>query len=175
MIRHFTASAIILAHGHVLLICHRKGGGWIYPGGHLEAGEDPAQTVLREVREELGISIELITDHRFAHPRVHAVPLPFTILDVAVRDNEIGPHRHIDAVYAARPLSTDIVSALDEVAEYRWVPIDKAGSLRVPDELPTLIAAATDYAAARPSPSSSRLRVEQVADALPGSAHQLRP
>jgi 8-oxo-dGTP pyrophosphatase MutT (NUDIX family) len=39
----------------VLLGAHRKAGLWLPPGGHVEDGEDPRQTVLREAEEELGI------------------------------------------------------------------------------------------------------------------------
>jgi 8-oxo-dGTP pyrophosphatase MutT (NUDIX family) len=65
VIRHFTASAIIIADDHVLLLNSAKGMGWIYhPGGHVEPGEDLAQAAIREVREEVGLEIELITERR---------------------------------------------------------------------------------------------------------------
>lgn len=43
-IRHFTASAIVLDdHDRVLLVHHNKLGQWLYPGGHIDPNEDPAQ------------------------------------------------------------------------------------------------------------------------------------
>ena len=41
--------------GRVLLASHRAAGLWLPPGGHVEPGEHPADTVRRESREELGI------------------------------------------------------------------------------------------------------------------------
>ena len=41
--------------GAVLLVDHRKAGMWLPTGGHVEPGEHPAETVRREVVEELGI------------------------------------------------------------------------------------------------------------------------
>ena len=38
----------------VLLGDHRKSGLWLPPGGHVEEGEDPRDTVERETLEELG-------------------------------------------------------------------------------------------------------------------------
>jgi 8-oxo-dGTP diphosphatase len=40
----------------LLLGDHRKSGLWLPPGGHVEDGEDPRQAVVREAREELGIT-----------------------------------------------------------------------------------------------------------------------
>jgi 8-oxo-dGTP diphosphatase len=39
----------------VLLGDHVKSGLWLPPGGHVDPGEDPRDTVVRETREELGI------------------------------------------------------------------------------------------------------------------------
>ncbi len=45
-IRHFTASAIVFDDtGRVLLVHHNKLGQWLYPGGHVNPDEDPAQKV----------------------------------------------------------------------------------------------------------------------------------
>lgn len=51
------AVAVILSGDHVLL--HRLDGDeyWSLPGGRIEAGEDAATAVAREMREELGIAV----------------------------------------------------------------------------------------------------------------------
>lgn len=41
----------------VLVICHRYGGHWAFPKGHVEAGESEEQTAVREVREETGVQV----------------------------------------------------------------------------------------------------------------------
>lgn len=43
--------------GEVLLIRHRKGE-WVFPKGHIEPGEDPVETAIREVAEEAGVQAE---------------------------------------------------------------------------------------------------------------------
>ena len=46
--------------GSCLLVDHRNAGRWLPTGGHVEPGEHPAETVRREVREELGIAPPLL-------------------------------------------------------------------------------------------------------------------
>ena len=55
------ACALIDADARVLLAQRPEGksmaGLWEFPGGKVEAGERPEETVIRELREELGIDI----------------------------------------------------------------------------------------------------------------------
>lgn len=53
-----------IVHGGRVLAARRTSppelaGGWEFPGGKVEAGEDPVAAVVREVAEELGCSIEV--------------------------------------------------------------------------------------------------------------------
>ena len=43
------------ADGSAVLALHRRAGLWLPTGGHVEVGEDPAETVRRETVEELGV------------------------------------------------------------------------------------------------------------------------
>ena len=56
------ACALIDPDGRVLLAERPAGrpmaGLWEFPGGKVEAGERPEQTLVRELKEELGITIE---------------------------------------------------------------------------------------------------------------------
>ncbi len=85
---------------------------WGVPGGLLKRGEDPADAARREVREEVGLAVELIGE-------------PAIVLDPR-------PQR-IDIVYRARPAAGanlgDMAPASVEIIEARWFP---------PDELPEL-------------------------------------
>lgn len=81
---HVTSSAIVLdAGGRLLLHRHRRLGIWIQPGGHVEDGEAPAATAVRETAEETGV----VADHpggipRLLHVDVHEGPLAHVHLDL---------------------------------------------------------------------------------------------
>ena len=54
------ASAVIVNDGGELLLQRRKDNDyWSLPGGVMELGESIAQTIVREVREETGLEVEL--------------------------------------------------------------------------------------------------------------------
>jgi 8-oxo-dGTP diphosphatase len=60
MARAVSVVAGIISHGGKLLIGQRKnrdwhGGKWEFPGGKIEAGEEAAEALARELKEELGI------------------------------------------------------------------------------------------------------------------------
>lgn len=52
-------SALAFRDGKVLACKRRKGALWGYPGGKVDPGESPQEALLREVREETGISLSL--------------------------------------------------------------------------------------------------------------------
>lgn len=56
------AAAIILDHDKVLIAQREKGSNmefkWEFPGGKLECNETPEQCLIREIKEELDITIE---------------------------------------------------------------------------------------------------------------------
>jgi 8-oxo-dGTP pyrophosphatase MutT (NUDIX family) len=147
LIRHLTATAVILDRDRVLLLWHRKLQMWLPPGGHIEPNEDPEQAVRREVLEEVGMEVRIVSDERPTHPAVATVPPPYTI---QVEDIPEGPsdpqHQHIDLIYVCVPGDMTESPETAEYEDWRWVPIDEVAALDIPPELPSLVEACADYA-----------------------------
>jgi 8-oxo-dGTP diphosphatase len=68
------AAGVVVEHGKILLSRRKEGthlaGLWEFPGGKVEPGEDPRETVRRELEEELGIRVRVsdvmeVTFHRY--------------------------------------------------------------------------------------------------------------
>ncbi|MBI5537835.1 MAG: (deoxy)nucleoside triphosphate pyrophosphohydrolase [Deltaproteobacteria bacterium] len=56
-------AAVIVEHGRVLVTQRMPGshlaGAWEFPGGKVEQDEDPRDALVRELREELGVEVEV--------------------------------------------------------------------------------------------------------------------
>ncbi|MBI2074950.1 MAG: NUDIX domain-containing protein [Candidatus Levybacteria bacterium] len=49
----------------VFIVHHKKSGKWLAPGGHIEVGELPIDTLKREIKEELGFSPKQLEETPF--------------------------------------------------------------------------------------------------------------
>jgi 8-oxo-dGTP diphosphatase len=69
-VRHEIVAGVLVRDARVLL-CHRSADRewypnvWDLPGGHIEPGESPADALVRELREELGVTVEPPADPPF--------------------------------------------------------------------------------------------------------------
>lgn len=102
-----------------LLVHHRNAGMWLPTGGHVEPDEDPAATVRRECREELGVEAPLLAG------------LPSNPLFVTRRTTVGVDAGHVDVSLwfachadATAPLAPDPA----EFHEVRWWGLDEAAS-----------------------------------------------
>lgn len=70
---------------------------WEFAGGKVEAGEDPAAAILREIREELGCEIVLtraLARFTYDYKTVVIEMIPF-ICRLAAASPEPHPHEHV--------------------------------------------------------------------------------
>jgi 8-oxo-dGTP pyrophosphatase MutT (NUDIX family) len=129
MQRHFTVTGFVAQNGRTALHWHRLGR-WLPPGGHIEQNEDPLQAVVREVREEIGLDVEVIPTaaaYRYSGPPQLPVPATIAIYDLADGDRQVREHhQHIDLVYFTRPRAANATPATDrDEAAWLWVDADQ--------------------------------------------------
>jgi ADP-ribose pyrophosphatase YjhB (NUDIX family) len=101
--------AIFDEHGRVLLVRRQDDGRWGLVAGWVEANEDPAQTVVREAKEEVGLDVVV---ERLAG----VVFRPAGAL--------AGPHSTVSIVYVCAPVGGEITPQPHEVIEARYCDAD---------------------------------------------------
>ena len=123
-IAHLTADAIVFGEHdgrlHVLLIKRRYdpfAEHWAAPGGHVDDGEETHAAALRELFEETGL-------------RVH----PDSLIAFAAA-GEVGRDprgRYVTFAYTARLFQAPALTAADDAADARWLPVDDVLAGRYP-------------------------------------------
>jgi len=128
--RDFTATTFVVHEGRTLLLHHRKLGMWLPPGGHIDPHELPDRAAVREVREESGLEVELLSQGRMLG-HVHILPQPYCIL---LEDISPG-HQHIDLIYFARVNGGSLAHAEREALGARWVTWEELGASDIAEDI----------------------------------------
>lgn len=122
----FTVEVFVVHKGKVLLRKHDKYGIWLSVGGHIELDEDPNQAAIREVKEEVGLDIEL---HDTRSIKIDTKEFKELIAPVSLYRHPVSDtHEHVSLVYFAEA-STDTVIPENETDVWRWCAKDDVDSL----------------------------------------------
>ncbi len=120
--RHFVATVFVVHDGATALHEHEKLGMWLPPGGHIDRDELPHEAALRELEEETGLDVELISEAEGVESDT-ARPLPqpeqFKLEDIDRLDGAVA-HQHIDFVYYARAADRVMSPAEGEAGPQAW-------------------------------------------------------
>jgi 8-oxo-dGTP diphosphatase len=113
------AAGLVIDGAGRLLACRRPqgkhlGGKWEFPGGKVEDGESPAAALVRELEEELGVTVDIgraltpvVWDYGRGPIRLH----PFVCRIAA---GELHPHEHEEIRWCAS----------DELPTLDWAAAD---------------------------------------------------
>lgn len=113
----FIANAYIVNDNRILLIKHKELGLWLPIGGHIELNEDPEEALYREVKEECGLEIELLSlKTEFNTAEFKSLPMPFYLDIHKIKNN----HRHVAFEYVAKAKTNDIKLNELEHDDIKW-------------------------------------------------------
>jgi len=139
--RHFVATVYVVQGGETALHEHGKLDMWLPPGGHIDRDELPHVAAKREVREELGLDVDLVAPQGdLSSATAESIPQPqhFLLEDINVHDGEVG-HQHVDFIFYGELESRDLDPADGEAPADAWEwfsPADlDAASDRLPDDV----------------------------------------
>jgi len=104
-------------HDKVLLIHHKKLDLWLPLGGHIEENETPDQALLREIKEEVGIDVEILNRSK--------LPLEGNIrynlaTPFYVNVHSVGDHDHCCLFYVCKAINPEQLKINKELKNFDW-------------------------------------------------------
>jgi 8-oxo-dGTP pyrophosphatase MutT (NUDIX family) len=114
------ASAVVAdADGRLLLARRTDNELWSIPGGAMEPGEYIAETAVREVKEETGVDVEVVS-------LIGLYTNPHHVVEYS--DGEV--RQQFSVCFACRPIGGTPAES-DETSEVRWVSPEELDSLDI--------------------------------------------
>lgn len=104
---------VINEHGEVLLV-KTQHGGWVFPGGQVEVGENLMDALIREIKEESGIDTTVS----------HLIGVYSNTSLYKWHDGVTDVPTKVMLDYACRPVGGQLCTS-EETSDSRWVAKDK--------------------------------------------------
>jgi len=133
------ASGYLVENNKVLLVHHRKFDKWTPPGGHLEENELPNEAVVREIKEELDLDVEIVP----AYPSAFAgdsnatiIPMPFH-MDVETEGFDVP---HLGTFFYVKRVNPEqaMKHQADELHNFGWFGLEDLENLKTFEQVRAL-------------------------------------
>jgi len=130
-IKEFVVEGYVIKDNSVLLVYHKKIGMWLPPGGHIEKHETPEEALVREIKEETGLEVEII--NQVKPDKKFSVRLLYQPTHIQLEDIK-GTHYHIDLIYLCRVKGGELHSN-QEIEDLRFFDIEEINKFdNIPEE-----------------------------------------
>jgi 8-oxo-dGTP pyrophosphatase MutT (NUDIX family) len=131
-------SGYLVEDGKVLLVHHNVFDKWVPPGGHIEAGDTFNEAAAREVLEETGLEVEVLSATPFLLDDENTTPLPgpfyVDLLGEGFKIPAITQYFYV----RRKDRSQSISPQLEEVHAVRWFDIDEIETIATFEEVRVL-------------------------------------
>ena len=119
----------IFNKGKVLLVHHRKLDLWLPVGGHIEKDETPDEAMLREIKEEVNMDVEILGMLELPHGNnvEKNLATPFH-----VNVHYAGDHKHCCFFYVCKAVNPEKLKINGELKEFGWFTKEDLNKSHVP-------------------------------------------
>lgn len=124
-----TVAWYIIHGGKVLLIHHQKLDRWLPVWWHIDANETPDQALLREVKEEIWIDVEILGQSNLPLEGnvKYNLATPFY-----ANVHSVGDHNHCAFFYVCKAIHPEQIHINEELKNFAWFTIEELEQERVP-------------------------------------------
>lgn len=115
--------------GQILLTKHKENAPWVLPGGHAENNENIHSAIMREIREEFGISarfFDIDNDEILHHKgkKLTHFPLPISIYELSYTNASGEDKSRIEYIFLMETDEAITNTQIEEIYEYKWFDPD---------------------------------------------------
>ena len=104
----------------MVVVYHIINDGWIYPGGHADGDDDLLSVAVREVEEETGLKVKVLSNDIYS---IQSAPVKGHIK----HGKYVSAHLHLDVLYIMEADDfTSLVYREDESKGVKWIPFEEA-------------------------------------------------
>ncbi len=122
----------IFHENKLLLIHHKKLNLWLPVGGHIEENEIPDEALKREIKEEVGLEIEILNQpsiQKAANTHTNcATPFHVSI-------HSVGDHDHCSLFYICKAKNPEQLQINKEVINHQWVSKEQLEQEHIPKDV----------------------------------------
>ncbi|MBD3361394.1 NUDIX domain-containing protein [Candidatus Woesearchaeota archaeon] len=127
---------VIMNNNKTLLIHHRKLNIWVPAGGHIDENEVPDDALLREIKEETQLDVEIINNCQLLPEgntrRNLAVPFHSNL-------HSVGDHDHCCFFYLCKALNPENLKINKESIDYKWISKEEVDNDFIPAEIKKIL------------------------------------
>ena len=120
MERKTIAGCLFLDSGKILLVKRAKEDLWELPGGMLEEGEDPEKTAIRETKEEIGVTPEIVQQFGTYEFNKDNIRYENVVFEATIQNGTPQP------------------SDPEEISDVKWVPVEKLDDYNLSPNIPLI-------------------------------------
>ncbi|MBU1631833.1 MAG: NUDIX domain-containing protein [Nanoarchaeota archaeon] len=124
-----TVAGYIIHDNKVLLIHHNKLNLWLPVGGHIDSNETPDRALMREIKEEVNLNVEILGNSPV--PLIgntkENLALPFH-----TNTHSVGDHDHFCSFYLCKPNNPTELKINSELRDFGWFSEDDLNQEHVP-------------------------------------------
>ena len=126
---YLVVAGYIFSKNKVLLVHHSKLDLWLPPGGHIDKDETPDDALLREIKEELSMDVEVLNQSDISAQGnvIKNLALPFH-----VNVHSINDHNHCCFFYICKALNPENLKANHEIKNFEWFTREQLNQNHVP-------------------------------------------
>lgn len=124
-----TVGGYIFSGDKVLLILHGKLDLWLPVGGHIDENETPDGALIREIKEETGLDVELLDKPNLPIDGnvKYNLATPFH-----VNVHSVGDHDHCCFYYVCKAMNPGQLEINKELKDFAWFTKEDLNQDRVP-------------------------------------------